>query len=43
MKTKLLIVAVAFFLVGAFAGFLWAGARFKYSKTSKELEFSQSN
>ena len=41
MKSKLLVVAVVFFLVGAFAGFLWAGARFKHSKDSKELEFSK--
>jgi hypothetical protein len=38
MKIKLLVVALAFFLVGAFAGFLWAGQRFRQLEVSKEVD-----
>jgi hypothetical protein len=40
MKIKLLVVAVVFFLVGAFAGFLWAGQRFRQLEVSKSVDFA---
>ena len=41
MKIKLLIVALAFFLVGAFAGFLWAGQRFRHFEVPKEVDAAE--
>jgi hypothetical protein len=38
IRILILIVAAAFFLAGAFVGFLWAGARFRQLEVSKTVD-----